>query len=58
MEIISGNVVYLHGLPPPVAQFLRIGSTGHRRLEQFLAAGQLPIGPPAKLPSCASQMTP
>ena len=36
------NVVYLHGEPPPVAQFLRIGNTGHRRLEQFLAAGQLP----------------
>jgi hypothetical protein len=36
------NIVYLHGEPPPVAQFLRIGSSTHRRLEQFLAAGQLP----------------
>jgi hypothetical protein len=36
------KVVYLHGQPAPVAQFLRIGSSGHRRLEQFLAAGQLP----------------
>jgi hypothetical protein len=36
------EIVYLHGQPTPVAQFLRIGSSGHRRLEQFLAAGQLP----------------
>ena len=36
------NVVYLHGEPPLVAQFLRIGSSGHRRLEQLLAAGKLP----------------
>lgn len=38
------NVVYLHGDPAPVAHFLRIGTSGHRRLEQFLAAGQLPYG--------------
>jgi len=36
------NIVYLHGQPEPVAQFLRIGSSGHRRLEHFLAAGKLP----------------
>ena len=37
------NVVYLHGQPQPIAQFLRVGSSGHRRLEQLLAAGQLPV---------------
>ncbi len=37
------NVVYLHGQPAPVAHFLRIGSSGHRRLDQYLAAGQLPF---------------
>ena len=36
------NVVYLHGNPASVAHFLRIGASGHRRLEQLLAAGQLP----------------
>jgi len=36
------NVVYLHGQPAPVAQFLRIGNSGYRPLEQFLLAGQLP----------------
>jgi len=36
------NVVYLHGHPAPVAHFLRIGVSGHRRLEQLLAANQLP----------------
>jgi hypothetical protein len=42
------NIVYLHRDahrdPAPVAHFLRIGTSGHRRLEQFLAAGQLPYG--------------
>lgn len=37
------KIVYLHGQLQPVAQFLRIGSSGHRRLEQFLTAGQLPV---------------
>jgi hypothetical protein len=36
------NVVFLHGQPAPIAHFLRIGNSGHRRLDQFLAAGQLP----------------
>lgn len=36
------NVVFLHGRPAPVAHFLRIGHSGHKRLDQFLAAGQLP----------------
>src|SRR4051812_43576076 len=36
------NVVYLHGDPDPVAHFLRIGASSHRKLEQLLAAGQLP----------------
>jgi hypothetical protein len=37
------NVVYLHGQPQEVAQFLRIGSSNHRVLEQLLAAGRLPV---------------
>ncbi|HEV3095709.1 MAG TPA: hypothetical protein VG104_01070, partial [Candidatus Dormibacteraeota bacterium] len=37
------DVVYLHGQPKPVAHFLRVGPSGHRRLEQSLAAGQLPM---------------
>lgn len=36
------NIVYLHGQPQPIAHFLRIGSSGHRRLEELLAAGRLP----------------
>jgi hypothetical protein len=42
LEGLMNNVVYLHGQPPPVAQFPRIGSSGYRPLEQFLAAGRLP----------------
>jgi hypothetical protein len=42
VEVVMNKIIYLHGQPAPVAQFLRIGSSGHRRLEQFLAAGQLP----------------
>jgi hypothetical protein len=37
------KVVYLHGQPDPVTQFLRVGLSGHRRLEQRLSAGQLPL---------------
>jgi hypothetical protein len=37
------NIFYLHARPDPVSLFLRIGPSGHRRLEQLLAAGQLPI---------------
>ena len=37
------NVVYLHGQPEPITQFLRVGFSGHRRLEQLLSAGQLPL---------------
>src|SRR3954453_14240237 len=36
------NVVYLHGKPSPIAQFLRVGLTGHRQLELLLAEGKLP----------------
>lgn len=35
------NVVYLHGQPQSIAQFVRIGSSGHRQLEHVLAAGRL-----------------
>ncbi len=37
------NVVYLRGQPQPLAHFLRIGASGHRRLEELLAAGRLPF---------------
>lgn len=37
------SVVYLHGEPDPVTQFLRTGLTHHRRLEQMLLAGQFPV---------------
>lgn len=36
------NIVYLHGQPQPIAHFLRVGTSGHRRLEDALAAGRLP----------------
>lgn len=36
------NIVYLRGQPEPIAHFLRIGASGHRRLEELLAAGRLP----------------
>lgn len=36
------NIVYLHGEPRPVAQFVRIGASGHRHMEQLLEAGRLP----------------
>jgi hypothetical protein len=41
-ETQMSNIVYLHGDPPPIAHFLRVGTSGHRRLEQLLAADQLP----------------
>jgi hypothetical protein len=46
------NVIYLHAEPTPIAQFLRVGTSGHRQLENFLAGGQLPsrrlvVGPSA-----------
>jgi hypothetical protein len=37
-----GNVHYLDPRPPRIAQFLRVGSTGHRQLEKLLDAGKLP----------------
>ena len=43
MEIrVMPNVVYLHAEPTPIAQFLRVGTSGDRQLEKFLAGGQLP----------------
>jgi hypothetical protein len=36
------EVVYLHAQPQKVVEFLRIGTSTHRRLEHLLAAGQLP----------------
>jgi len=36
------NVVYLHGQPHTLAQFVRIGPWSHRLLEQLLASGSLP----------------
>jgi hypothetical protein len=40
------NVVYLRRNPAPVAHFLRIEASGHRRLEQLLAAGAFPPAMP------------
>src|SRR3954463_3332947 len=37
------NIVYLHKQPESLAHFLRVGARNHRRLEQLLAAGQLPV---------------
>src|SRR3954471_21901204 len=37
------NVVYLHNEPHPIAQFLRIGTSSHRLLEQLFLAGRLPM---------------
>jgi len=37
------NVVYLHAQPQPIAQFLRIGVSAHRVVEQLLLAGRLPV---------------
>lgn len=37
------NVVYLHGAPQPLGQFLRIGTSGYRWLEDTLHAGRLPF---------------
>lgn len=39
---MDNKIVYLHEPPPPIAQFLRIGATGHRHLEHLLSAGKLP----------------
>ena len=39
---MSGNIHYLHPPPRPIAQFLRVGSTGRRQLEHLLYAGRLP----------------
>ena len=38
---MSGNVHYLHPRPKSIAQFLRVGSTGHRQLEHLLYTGKL-----------------
>ena len=39
---MTENVHYLHPPPTSIAQFLRVGSTGHRQLEHLLSAGKLP----------------
>ena len=39
---MTDNVHYLHPPPTSIAQFLRVGSTGHRQLEHLLSAGKLP----------------
>jgi len=38
---MAENVVYLHGQPEPVGHFLRVGSTGHRQLEDLLGSGRM-----------------
>ena len=39
---MSENIHYLHPRPPQISQFLRVGSTGHRKLEHLLGGGKLP----------------
>lgn len=39
---MTENVHYLHPPPTSIAQFLRVGFTGHRQLEHLLDAGKLP----------------
>lgn len=38
---MSENVVYLHKGPEPIGHFLRVGSTGHRQLEDLLGSGRM-----------------
>jgi hypothetical protein len=38
---MTENVVYLHGEPEPIGHFLRVGSTGHRQLEDLLGSGRM-----------------
>lgn len=40
---MSSTVVYLHRPPAPLTPFLRVGSSGHRHLEQLLLSGRLPF---------------
>src|SRR4051794_4180719 len=40
---MASNIVYLHKEPQFIAEFLRIGSSSHRLLEQLLLAGRLPV---------------
>lgn len=38
---MAENVFYLHKGPEPIGHFLRIGSTGHRQLEDLLGSGRM-----------------
>jgi hypothetical protein len=38
---MAENVVYLHKGPEPIGHFLRVGSTGHRQLEDLLGSGRM-----------------
>lgn len=38
---MTENVVYLHGQPEPIGHFLRVGTTGHRQLENLLGSGRM-----------------
>lgn len=39
---MSQKVVYLHGEPAPIGQYVRIGVSGHRQLEILLGSGRMP----------------
>lgn len=43
MGLMDQSVVYLDGKPEPIGHFLRIGSSGHRRLETLLGSGKMMI---------------
>jgi hypothetical protein len=40
---MTANVHVLHPRPAPLGGFLRVGHTGHRKLEALLAAGRFPF---------------
>jgi hypothetical protein len=40
---MAATLHFLHPETPPIAGFLRIGHTGHRKLEAMLAAGRFPF---------------
>lgn len=37
------DIHYLHGRPTPIEQFIRVGHSGHRQLEDLHASGRLPV---------------
>jgi hypothetical protein len=40
---MTQNVIFLHGQPSAIGHFVRVGSTGHRQIENLLGAGRMPM---------------